>query len=833
MSGHHRQPDKGALRPRAVRFFNIDFITVLLLTLWLAPLGASLVINRENAFHAWLAEAKNNPAVDEAKAADLDRTVAARLLWIDPANPQQSLILEGNAQGLALYNLRGDKIYQESNEAVNTLAIHDHFQLGQQQTTLVLVGRTATKEIEIYQLPANFSVPQKVTVDPLSLASEPIALCTYQSPLTAQAYFFVALANETVEQWALTATEDQHITATQVQRFKEHGLVQSCVADDEFAHVYFAEANGELWKYSAEPDRDDEPFQVAGAATLAQLPDGVANLRLTYGAHGVGYLLAANTDDTTFLLYDRLGNNSYVTQVRLDGQVGQDPWSAVQQQARAEATTATPELAELFLRTTTHAADGSPLAAAVAWSQVADGADRPLAKSVQWAYTQTDPRAQAAPAANQPRGYLTTPTELKEIKHKAALGIEPYHSAVSAVLAMADKAWDFTLKNKETCSSADKPFWNDNTHGTPILYAKALAYQMTGDVHYAKDVKTILEAIMTNVERISENVARCRLTFSWGTPELVAAADLIADYWDNLQCTGPIATTYKDITIETGNCKTLFQNWLIKNPYYIVSYAAVHSQNNWGAAAANTTAYIADYVSDRDNVWLVHRNPNSVHSGEPFVMLPQEAYDYANTLTLARINGYALDQGGTVSCDDLAGEQNPKWPPVKSQITEKGIIPEEARREESCNIPVYNGSYQNYPQLHLGHTIQQCELMLRRGDRTCYDNMDNSDLAAFVYVDNHGQSHNTHLYPGRGSIERAINAVIVDSGTEWRHDSALAVAYRYYSQHHRFTGVAQWRPQIDRTDDCAQDICFGVLTHGLAPDETPTLPPVTPLGTGD
>jgi hypothetical protein len=164
---------------------------------------------------------------------------------------------------------------------------------------------------------------------------------------------------------------------------------------------------------------------------------------------------------------------------------------------------------------------------------------------------------------------------------------------------------------------------------------------------------------------------------------------------------------------------------------------------------------------------------------------------------------------------------------VKSQITETGIIPEEARREERCNIPIYNGKYQNYPQLHIGHNLQQCELMLRRGTSACYDNIDLTDIPDYIFMAPDGEERTTHLYPGRGSIERAINAIIVDSDTEWRHDSALEVALRYYITKHRFEGITFWFQELDRPGGCDQDICFGTLTHGFAPSETLTLPPTT------
>jgi hypothetical protein len=121
--------------------------------------------------------------------------------------------------------------------------------------------------------------------------------------------------------------------------------------------------------------------------------------------------------------------------------------------------------------------------------------------------------------------------------------------------------------------------------------------------------------------------------------------------------------------------------------------------------------------------------------------------------------------------------------------------------------------------------------MLRRGDRSCYDNVAADEIPEFVFRDPEGHMRTTHLYPGRGSIERAINAIIIDSNTEWRHDAALEVAYRYYSQNGRLGFVDQWFEEIDRPTGCTQGICFATLTHGFAPGEVPVMPPaVAPPG---
>lgn len=429
-----------------------------------------------------------------------------------------------------------------------------------------------------------------------------------------------------------------------------------------------------------------------------------------------------------------------------------------------------------------------------------------------------------------PRGYLTTPDELVAVKQKADLGIEPYQSAVSQVMDIANEPWTYNFRTVETCPDSDTPTWISAKEGIPILYSKGLAYHLSGNEGYASAAKTILERIMQEVSRIEVNDEKqCRLNFAWGVPELVATADLLEPYWHNLTCFGPSSTSYHDTTLGSGPCKKLFQNWLVKNAYYVISYSVGHSNSNWGAAATTATAYIADYLADRNDVVLVHRNPRQINDEQDFHFTPAEAYHYIAEQTLDRMNGYKIDYMGNLSCDLLSdAQQSPQWAPVKSQITENGIIPEDARREEFCNVPVYNGTYQIYPELHLSLNIQQCELMLRRGDQRCYDNVDNTDLPSFTYVDLKGNLRSTHLKPGRGSIERALKAIMIDANIPWLHESALYVAYRYYRDHHRLEGIEQWPSHFAEKVECNQDLCLTMVTHSLRADEPYTFPPTVP-----
>ncbi len=423
----------------------------------------------------------------------------------------------------------------------------------------------------------------------------------------------------------------------------------------------------------------------------------------------------------------------------------------------------------------------------------------------------------SAAAAQRPdaRGYLTTPLELSIIREKANEGVEPYATARTTLLAIAATPWSWSFTAYETCPDSDSPRWNDNGSGTGVIYANALAYHLTGNASHALSVRTILEAAMSQVLDLD---AECDTNFGWGGPELVASADLIEDYWEGLSCTGPLTATPGNPTLGLGPCKRLFQNWLAKNVYPVVSRMATSSQNNRGAAGTNTLAHVADYLWDRSEVLLVHMNPSRINGGQPFLLTPGQAFAHARQLALDRVNGYATDLGNS-SCDYLGGVfQSPNYPPVKSQITPGGIITEDARRDQYCNIPVYDGSYQNYPQGHIGSHVQQCELLLRRADRSCYDNVDASDVAGYPVLGPDNVLRTTHLAPGRGSIERAIEAILILSSSPWRHDAGLEVALNYYRHYGRSQGIGSWRSAIDDRSQCSTDLCLTTLTHGLASD---------------
>lgn len=374
------------------------------------------------------------------------------------------------------------------------------------------------------------------------------------------------------------------------------------------------------------------------------------------------------------------------------------------------------------------------------------------------------------------RGYMTSPGELAVIKEKAEQGLEPYRSAVRAMLTYeANLAWTYgTISGEQACQETLEPAYIGR--GSPVVYAKALAYHLTGDEPYAATVRELILDLIDTTGYGDEFSGgnQCILNLSWYIPGWIWAADLIEDYpgW-------------------TSADKLAFQRWLIEEVYLKTSWASDARDNNWGAAASYTSVAISDYVHD-SGLQLVDWLGRT--------WSPAESYAHHNAQQFSRING-------------TASQMDSRCP--ESGIRPHGGLPDELRRGSSgCTAQwiVANDASWTYTQVYLQGLVAHAELLYRRGDSSLY----------------------TNIQPdGSGSILRAINFVIdnpINPGksTYFRHNHmpVLELAYRFYrteamcAQLHctdparRFIGTAS-----------GQLLHYGTITHGFHPDENPGPPP--------
>lgn len=406
------------------------------------------------------------------------------------------------------------------------------------------------------------------------------------------------------------------------------------------------------------------------------------------------------------------------------------------------------------------------------------------------------------------RGYLTTPQELKFVAARAAKGIEPYRSAVRDAMKDAARPWMWTAPgSRSTCPSADEPAYL--REGGPIAYAKAVAYHLSGEVRFAREAQQAIAGLSGFPSfgppgKTRDPDRRCQLVLSWSVPHFIRAADLLEDFpeW------------------HASGAKARFQEWLAAVVYPTISFTAEVSVSNWGAAATNTEAYIADYLWDRPELRLVSHN-TAFADERTTTRTPGEAYEHAMQLALGRMSGVRAEgPGGSSSACDFD-------PATKSMIRPDGGIPDELRRGSTgCKGAVIReDDHSNmYSQTHLQNVIAQAELALRRGDRRLYD-YEAADAAAIEYQDPRGRTLRATLPAGRGSLRRALLFVLGEPSRQRPRalGSAAEVAYRYYRDPVLLSAIRAGRPHSgDRA------MALETLTHAFSAGENPGPPPTVP-----
>jgi hypothetical protein len=371
------------------------------------------------------------------------------------------------------------------------------------------------------------------------------------------------------------------------------------------------------------------------------------------------------------------------------------------------------------------------------------------------------------------RGYMTTPQELRLIAQKADQGIQPYKEAVDAILKYAGDPpyWPQrypSIEGSQKCKKTKEPRYI--FEGSPMVFAKAMAYHITDNSAYAAEVRSrILDLTDTHGYGGDEysGANQCILNLSWYMPGWIMAADLIEDYpgWSTTD-------------------KRQFQQWLAVNIYKKTAWSSRNRKNNWGSAGSTTSGMIADYLWDSS--YLLEG------------ATPREAY--------LEHRQNQLDRMGTAkpfdSVCDLWGIQ---W---------YGGIPDELVRGSSgCAAKwiVEDDKSWVYTMTHLQGLVMHAEFLLRRGDNAIFENISDD---------------------GSGSLLKAIHFVIdnpvkPEKSTNWRESAKqlLEVTYRYYRDAPSAEQLRVGQPDRYIGSSNGQMFHFGTITHGFAVTEDPGLPP--------
>lgn len=256
-------------------------------------------------------------------------------IWIHPTNPEQSTLIGTDKQGgLVVYNLQGEELQYLEIGRVNNVDLRYNFPLGDEQVALVVASNRTDNTLALYKVIPDTGELEDVATRPIDAeVDEAYGVCMYYS---ARAKRYYAIVNSTrngeVAQFELFDTGDGEVDAALVRTFTVGTQTEGCVVDDERGLLYIGEEGVGIWRYGADPDSGDERVQVDVTGPDGNLTADVEGLTIYYGQGETGYLIASSQGNSRFVVYDRTGDNPYITtfqivandEAEIDGVSGTD-----------------------------------------------------------------------------------------------------------------------------------------------------------------------------------------------------------------------------------------------------------------------------------------------------------------------------------------------------------------------------------------------------------------------------------------------------------------------------------------------------------------------------
>ncbi len=245
-------------------------------------------------------------------------------IWVHPVDPAQSLILGTDKEGgLAVYDLSGEELQYVGARRFNNVDLRDGFPLRGAPVSLVAAGDRIHEQVVLFRVDVDARQVVEIPGGTINCHVEPSGLCMYRSAVTGTFSVFVVgddLGNDGgcwLEQWQLSEGVEVPIAAERVRRVEIESTSEGLAADDELGVLYLAEERVGVWKYFAEPGREDEPRLVDSVGWFERLRPDVEGIAIYQSGPDEGYLIVSSQGSNDFVVYRRAGENDYIGRFRI------------------------------------------------------------------------------------------------------------------------------------------------------------------------------------------------------------------------------------------------------------------------------------------------------------------------------------------------------------------------------------------------------------------------------------------------------------------------------------------------------------------------------------
>jgi 3-phytase len=286
---------------------------------------------------------KTQSAVGNLASTMTARTVSARVettpaasfgdaaddpaIWVDAQQPARSVVIATNKKlGLTVFDLAGKVLQTVAEGRMNNVDLRDGFPLAGKPRVIVAATNRTAKSISLYTFDPTTRRLSSIADGVLASGlTDPYGLCMYRSAKSGAFYVF---ANDSVDgrqvQWKLIERGGR-VGIEKVREIAVGSQAEGCAADDELGHLYVAEEDVGLWKYSAEPDGGTTRTSI-DTVEKGNLNDDVEGVSIYYGANGAGYLVVSNQGENNYAVYRRETPNEFLGKVHVvaNGELGID-----------------------------------------------------------------------------------------------------------------------------------------------------------------------------------------------------------------------------------------------------------------------------------------------------------------------------------------------------------------------------------------------------------------------------------------------------------------------------------------------------------------------------
>lgn len=237
-------------------------------------------------------------------------------IWIHPDNPLSSRIIGTNKKaGLCVYDLEGNETSFYPVGLVNNTDVRYNFKLGKDSiidimgasnrtdNTMLIMGISTTGDL--------FEVAARTFT---SAVDEVYGFCLYFDTTRRKHYAFINGKNGVIEQWELFPNGNYKIDARKIRELQVDSQPEGMVADDVRGILYVGEEGRGIWKFNASATGDNTKEFIANSdESNKNIRYDIEGLALYYGPGNSGYLLASSQGNYSFAVFERSGDNKYIT----------------------------------------------------------------------------------------------------------------------------------------------------------------------------------------------------------------------------------------------------------------------------------------------------------------------------------------------------------------------------------------------------------------------------------------------------------------------------------------------------------------------------------------